>query len=109
MTELIKIAIGITIVTALLSAIDFGRDDVNKIKEHVTATLNALKDNPQAAGQKLQETVNLLQEQLQQQTQQQTKATTERQTTAGQQQPQKQKHFPDFYSGGDWDPKEFYK
>lgn len=106
----IKSTVGIGVVIALLSAIDFGRQDVEKVKESVVSMLK----NPQTINeQHLQETIKNTIHELQEQAQRQLKPAVKPEPPAQRKDEQKEKPTPeafaDLYYGGNWNVEEIYK
>lgn len=104
----IKSMAGIGVVIALLGAIDFGRQDVEKVKQSVVTMLK----NPAAVNeQQLQEVIKNTTQEFQNQAQKQFKpaANPEAEREVEQKEKPTSKAFVDFYSGGSWKAEEFYK
>lgn len=105
----IKSMAGIGVVIALLGAIDFGRQDVERVKQSVMTMLK----NPAAINeQQVQEVIKNTTQEFQQQAQKQLKPAVKpepAQELREQQEKPTSKEFVDFYSGGDWKVEEFYK
>lgn len=104
----IKSTIGIGIVIALLGAIDFGRQDVERVKQSVMTMLK----NPAAINeQQVQELIKNTAQEFQGQATEQLKPPVKPEPVQMEQQEKKptSREFADFYSGGNWKAEEFYR
>lgn len=105
----IKSTVGVGVVIALLGAFDFGRQDVEKVKQSVMTMLkNPAAINEQQIQEVIKNTTQEFQEQVREQLKPAVKPELAQRKTKQKEKPTSEA-FADFYSGGSWKVEEFYK